>query len=50
MDIDILIDINMHFCVAFQIQSISIRNGLYKLALMDKDMLVRFGLKMVLEC
>ena len=32
------------------IQGISYWNGLYELALRDKDMQVRFGLKMVLEC
>ena len=33
-----------------RIQGISYWIGLYELALMDKDMQVRFGLKMVLEC
>ena len=32
------------------IQGISFRNELYELALRDKDMQVRLGLKMVLEC
>ena len=32
------------------IQGVSLRNGLYELALTDKDMQVRFGLKMILEC
>jgi hypothetical protein len=32
------------------LQGISFRNGLYELALRDKDMQLRLGLKMVLEC
>ena len=32
------------------VQGVSLRNGLYELALTDKDMQVRFGLKMIQEC
>ena len=32
------------------VQGISFRNGLYELDLRDKDIQLRFGLKMVLEC
>ena len=36
--------------VAEAVQGVSFWNGLYKLALTDKNMQVKLGLKMVLEC
>ena len=41
--------INCMFVSFMYVQGISFRNGLYELALRDKDMQVRLGLKMVLE-
>ena len=36
--------------IQFNVQGVSFRNGLYELALTNKNMQVRLGLKMVLEC